>query len=295
MCFPNTEPYYTNIMAIQDKNGFLKGKKGDSIYRILNNKPTVSQKPLQVHQVENSRITAFEFGLCSNTARCIRLAFSLFHIGLDGGFCNRLNAAVRSAFMSGKSAESGTRDLHDVDLKPLFQLQFNQYAPMDKILKIRPEVGLEDNATLSFALPSFSVAKELSFPKINLHVNCTLRVTLCAFHFRKEFYQNMGFREVELSGSVFPGLKWNFDECVPPGSILLVCMSLHYYLVDPAIGKKDLGLKEFSPAEIIGAYAIPADEEEKPGSGTNWKDNQLPLEGYKGNMLLRDINPSWAY
>ena len=282
-------------MAIQDKNGFLKGKKGDSIYRLLNNKPTVSQKPTQVHQVENSKITAFEFGLCSNTARCIRLAFSIFHLGLDGGFCNRLNTAIRSAFMSGKNKGSGTRDLHDADLGPLFFLQFNQYAPMDKILKIRPEVWLENNDTVSFSLPSFSVLKELSFPKIKLHVNCTLRITLYAFHFRKEFYQNMGYRDVELSGSVFPGLKWNFDECVPSGSILLVCMSLHYFIVDPAIGKKDLGIKEFSPAELVGAFSIPQDEGEKPGSSSTWDDNQLPLEGYKGNMLLRDNDPSWAY
>ncbi|WP_069658001.1 hypothetical protein [Arcticibacter eurypsychrophilus] len=282
-------------MAIQDKNGFLKGKKGDSIYRLLNNKPTVSQRPVQVHQVENSKITAFEFGLCSNTARCIRLAFSIFHIGLDGGFCNRLNTAIRSAFMSGKNTRIGTRDLHDADLRPLFQLQFNQYAPMGKVLKVRPTVWLEDNDTVSFSLPSFSVIKDLIFPKLNLHVNCTLRITLCAFHFRKEFYQNMGFQDIELSGSVFPGVQWNFDECVPAGSILLVCMSLHYFIVDLAIGKKDLGLKEFSPAEIVGAFSIPSDKEEKLESSSNWDDNQLPLEGYKGNMLLRDSDPSWAY
>lgn len=326
-------------MARLDKNGFLKGKKGDTIYRKLNNKSVVSQRPVMVKQAENSKITAFEFGLACNTARSIRLAFNSFHAGLDGSFCNRLNSAVRIAFQSSGYSESGKRDFHDSNIHALENTQFNSYSPLDKIFKLRPEIRQEDNSTITVSLPPFSTARELAFPRSALNIGCTLRITLCAFDFRKEFYFPMGFRDMDLTSPEGEGFSWNFDECAPPGSVLLVCMSLHYFITDPVSERKDLGIKEYSPAEIIGAFRIPserqfkkdvrrsetrlaahlespeqttADEDtamhDKPlktsgvstlpagkDAAEDWNDLYLPLEGYKGNTMLRNINSSWPY
>lgn len=279
-------------MAIQDKDGFWRGKKGDGILRRVNNQQILSQAPKSQKQTEPSIASASELGLASNTARAIRMALATYHVGLDGIFHNRLNGAVIAALCQSPKAESGRRDIHDASSAPLVGLQFNRYAPLNKLLKVRPEVSILDNDTLNVTLPWFHTRKELSYPKSGFHIGCTVRITQYAFDFRNEFYIHLGSREVEITQPQFDGFDWNFDECLPPGSLAIACMSLHYYIQGAAGEQKALNIREFSPAELIAAYHIPP----CPNiTNTAWLDNYLPLDGYSGNERLRNNDPNWAW
>lgn len=279
-------------MAIQDNDGFLRGKKGGNIYRRLNNETVISQAPKEREQTDKSKSTAFEFGLASNTARAIRLPLGMYHLGLDGSLGNRLNSATRIALLFSPYAESGRRDIHDAELSYLTGLQFNRHAPLNKLLKPRPQVTVNDNFTLHIALAGFNPKKDLSYPKSGYHIGCTISIAQYAFDFRKEFYIYLGSRETEITQPFFEGFNWDFDEYLPPGCIALACMSLHYHIQGATGEQKDLHIREFSPAELIAAYHIPAlvnsQDTERP-------DHYLPIEGYRGNEMLRNIDPNWAW
>lgn len=279
-------------MAIQDNDGFLHGKKGDNIYRRLNDKAVVSQAPKERKQTGKSKATGFEFGLASNTARTIRLPLGMYYLGLDGTLINRLNAAIRKALHHSPQAECERRDIYDSELSELTGLQFNRHAALYKILKIRPQVKILDNSTIQVVLPGFSPRNDLLYPKSSLHIGCTIRIAQYAFDFRKEFYIYLGSRETEITQPYFDGFDWNFDECLPPGTVALVCMSLHYHIQGADGERKYLNIREFSAAELIAAYRIPTVESAEE---TEWLDSYLPLDGYRGNEMLRNINPDWAW
>jgi len=279
-------------MAILDEDGFLRGKKGDSVFRKVNEKTVVSQLPTEYKQADKSKATAFEFGLASHTARTIRLPLGMYYLGLDGGLGNRLNTAVRIALTLSPHAESGRRDIHDAELSPLEGLQFNQHAPLNKLLKVRPRITVQDNFTLNVALPAFSTKKDLAYPKSGFHIGCTLTIVQYAFDFRREFYIQLASRQTEITHPYFEGFDWTFDEYLPPGSVALAFMSLQYHIQNATTERKTLNIREFSPAELIAAYHIPG----LPGSlEQTWQDNYLPLEGYRGNEMLRNIDPRWAW
>lgn len=280
------------IMAIQDEDGYLRGRKGDSIFRRFNGKTVVSQAPTERKQTDKSRSAAFEFGLASNTARAIRLPMGMYYLGLDGSLVNRLNTAVRLALPLSPHAESGRRDIHDAELSPLAGLQFNSNAPLNKLLKPRPQVSVRDNSSLNIALPGFTPKKELTYPKSSFHIGCNITVTQFAFDFRREFYLQLASRQTEITQPYFEGLDWDFDEYLPPGSIALTCMSLQYHIQTSDTERKVLNMREFSPTELIAAYHIPVLPENQEQV---WEDNYLPLEGYRGNEILRNNDPNWAW
>lgn len=279
-------------MAIRDKDGFWRGKKGDSILRRVNNQQVLSQATKSQTQTGPSIASSSEFGLASNTARAIRMALATYHTGLDGSLNNRFNGVVIAALCQSAEAESGRRDIHDASTQPLIGLQFNQHAPLNKLLKVRPLVTILDNNMLNVTLPGFQVRKELSYPKSGFNTGCTIRITQYAFDFQNEFYIPLGSREVEITQPQFEGFDWNFDECLPPGSLAIACMSLHYYIQGAAGEHKVLNIKEFSPAELIAAYHIPPDPSPEVPA---YRDNYLPLDGYRGNEMLRNKDPRWAW
>jgi hypothetical protein len=279
-------------MAIQDEDGYLRGKKGDSIFRRVNGTTVVSQAPRERKQTDESNSTAFEFGLASNTARSIRLPMGMYYLGLDGRLVNRLQTAVRIALPLSPHAESGRRDLHDAELSPLAGLQFNSNAPLNKLLKPRPEVTVRDNSTLNITLPAFTPKKELTYPRSGFRIGCNITITQFAFDFRREFYMQLASRQTEITQPYFEGFDWDFDEYLPPRSIALACMSLQYHIETSTTERKILNMREFSPTELIAAYHIPGIPENQEQV---WEDSYLPLEGYRGNELLRNYDPSWAW
>lgn len=279
-------------MAIQDNDGFWRGKKGDSVFRRLNDKKVVSQAPRPRKQTLSSIGSYSEFGFASNTAKAIRLALGIYYMGLDGGLPNRLNSAVRAALFRSPEAPTGKRDLHHADLSPLVGFQFNAHAPLNKIMKVRPIVEVRDGLALNVSLPAFSPAKEISYPKSPFHINCTARITRYAFNFRKAAYINMGSVEADLNQAPANGFHWNFDECMPAGCIVLACMSLHYHIQAGEGERKELNIREFSPAELIAAFHIPGPFVE---TDTNWEMQYVPLDGYRGNETLRNNDPCWSW
>lgn len=272
-------------MAIRDKAGNLRGKAGDKINRVLNNKNVVQTIPDYVHQTQETKKCSGEWGLVSTTGKVIRRAMSYVCEAYDNGITNRLNALIKESLTSGGKAIL-QRDLHDGDLRNFSGFEFNIKSPVSKAFKIQPLVSVDENYTILISLPAFSGQQSIVYPQSQSQVRCSLCFSITALSLRQEYYIRMGRREVDIKLKENAAAEWSFTPIIPAGCIVFVCMSLHYYTEDSLVGRRYLNGKDWSPAEILTAFHAGEGNTDDDSAGALEKE---PLAGYRGNELLRNL------
>src|SRR3546814_7717000 len=65
----------STIMATQDKNGKIRGKINNIVYRELGDKQVMQIAPARVRQTYATKLNAMEFGLASTQAKVLRNVF----------------------------------------------------------------------------------------------------------------------------------------------------------------------------------------------------------------------------
>ncbi|MGK6350848.1 hypothetical protein [Parapedobacter sp. DT-150] len=118
-------------MAIQDKNGKIRGKINNIVYRELGDKQVMQIAPARVKQTYATKLNAMEFGLASAQAKVLRRVFRGVYEEADGKMAARLTAAVAACIRTSEK-DIGERNLHDADLDPLKGFKFNADAPFEK-------------------------------------------------------------------------------------------------------------------------------------------------------------------
>src|SRR5690606_41388060 len=124
-------------MATQDKNGKIKGKFNNVVYRELDGKQVLQIAPARVKQTYATKLNALEFGLASAQASVLRNFLRRVYEEADGKMAARLTAAV-AACIRASAKDIGERDLHDADLDPLKGFSFNTNAPFERLVAVSP-------------------------------------------------------------------------------------------------------------------------------------------------------------
>ncbi|ADY54051.1 hypothetical protein Pedsa_3521 [Pseudopedobacter saltans DSM 12145] len=262
----------------------------------------VQAKPARVRQTLSTKESALEFGLVSNCGRILQNLYSSFAFHSDGRLLNRMNAALLKSLKDTEKPR-GERDLHDGNPQHLKGLQFNINSPLNEALAVRPICSMVDGGIM-VQLPAFNVSEDLQLPKYTK--NAVLRLMVAAISFREGYYEYLDYKDIPLQhGKVMPEQKWLSDVALPAGSIVLVSASLHCFGMKGIDGEPlSLNGKEYSPAEIIGAYRIDdevkvedeAKAENEVKSGT--ADQTVPekafpnrhrLINYRGEEILKEI------
>lgn len=279
-------------MAVIEKDGALRGTVANYVYRRYRNLNIVQGKPRRVRQTINSKKSSLEFGLCCTTAKQLRHAFHPVVTAYDGAMVNRLNGLVRRSVQACRSKKAGERDFRDAELSMLQGFQFNETSPLSKVLKVRPEVSLTANRRVRVQVPEFEKYKDIQAPgRTSYYI---LRTMVVAFDIRQEFYCYVGHRDILINGYV-PAQDWLIDEVVPEGRIVMVSMSLHAYVANQLTDAVSINSKDWSPAEIMGCWSVPAPEGqvEEP---LEWSararvlpEGQYEFSAYSGRELLAKI------
>jgi len=279
-------------MAIVDRSGKVRGAISNLVYRSYRSLNIIQSKPAKVKQTIASKESGLEFGLCSNAACEMRKAFTPAYSGYDGAMINRFTGLVRKGLQACTTKERGYRDMHDADLSFLEGFQFNANSPLDRVLKVRPVASLEEN-TIRVSLPAFSVRRDIKWPPNA--VKCTLRIVAISFDFRKKVFSYLGCKETVLKQTdSYAAQEWLIQEPLPQGRIVLLSMSLHAYSNFYFDNQVSLNSRELSPAEIIGAWHIPEDEEQPEiqrdnrGQSPILSGNDEPM-AYLGDDMLAKI------
>ncbi len=272
-------------MAIVDKKGFIRGRIGNMVYRKVGNTNIIQSRPSRVRQTVATKESALEFGLASSTSKVIRHMFAGLSHYADGGMINRLNNTVLNAIRNGNGALRGQRDLHQSDLSLLVDFQFNRNSPLYETLAVTPVVSVENNGSVKLSMPAIGKDKMCWLADAN---GCSLRFTVMAVDFKKQYYQLLGHHEVETRDRMLDQLEWTAPERAESGSIVLVALSVVFHAPD-GIRRDGIVLndKDFYPAAIVAAIHAPEMADGKENRETGYY--RLPLPNYHGGYILREL------
>ena len=272
-------------MARLDKDGFLRGRLGNNVYKRVGNHNIATSKPQGDHRNSASRSASSEFGLISNTATAVKKALEAVFNWHDGGMGNRLVAYVSKVITKSETGCRGERDFHDGDLSQLCGFQFNNRSELGEVLKVRPKLCLDQNGSLDVTVPKIDNKRDILYPKSSLPVKCSIRFDLLLFNFRRNRYQVLEQIEYPLKGTITEPVSCNFDFTIPDGAALLVFMSLQYYINDSVSERKSINAESFNPVELIGAYQFWGGRTGTREPLNMQKEADLP--GYEGKWMVK--------
>ncbi|WP_083936528.1 hypothetical protein, partial [Arcticibacter svalbardensis] len=267
-------------MATIDNKGMIHGTAGSVIYRAYRGKNIIQGKAKAFKQTEKTIRSATEFGLSSSAAAVIRNAFEPAYFFKDGTAAYRSTQQIYRSILNNVSGEKGKRDLHDGDLSFLQGLDFNASSKLNEVLQMSHSVSKSAEGSVSVTLGPFDTQTGIKRPKAasGVYMKHRIRLMLVAFNFREEYYENLGYQDVDLEGyQSVEGQVITFTEKVPEDCLALVSMSLMLYSSIFQTNESILlNSREFSPCAIIGAF-----QSERPSEYPIKEVNFPPLD-YQG-------------
>ncbi|WP_069657965.1 hypothetical protein [Arcticibacter eurypsychrophilus] len=282
-------------MATIDNKGMVHGTAGSVIYRAYRGKNIIQGKAKTFKQTEKTIRSATEFGLSSSAAAVIRTAFEPAYFFKDGTAAYRSTQLVYRSILNNISVEKGKRDLHDGNLSQLEGMDFNANSKLHDVLQISHSVSKSVAGLVNVTLGSLNTKTQIKRPKnaSGAYIKHRIRLMLVAFNFREEYYENLGFQDLDLEGyQSFQGQVVTFTEKVPEDCLALVSMSLMLYSTVSQTNESILlNSKEFSPCAIIGSFQSvkpsehPLKKVDTQPFNYPGREEKIRLMEYKGNLL----------
>ena len=287
-------------MATIDKKGIVHGTAGSVIYREYRGKNVIQGKAKAFKQTEKTIRSATEFGLSSSSAAVIRTAFEPAYFFKDGTAAYRSTQLVYRSILNNMSGEKGKRDLHDGNLSLINGMDFNANSKLHEVLQMSHSVSKSADGLVSVTLGSLNTKTDIKRPKnaSGAYMKHRIRLMLVAFNFREEYYENLGFQDIDLTGyQTIEEQVVTFNEAVPKDCLALVSMSLMLYsTIDQTNESILLNNKEFSPCAIIGTFQSenPSDysikEVDMQVSNYPGREEKIKEMFYKGNLLMLGLD-----
>lgn len=246
-------------MAIQDRNGKIKGKINNIVYRESQGQQIMQIIPARVKQTYATKLSALEFGVASAQAKTLRRVFRRVYEEADGKMAGRLNAAV-AACLRTANLEVGERTLHDSDLDSLKGFQFNTDAPIEKRIAVRPIYDIAPNGQFHFKLPVFNPMSDITYPPSDIRLDSSLTIALIAVQFQEEYVQVIDSETFDIQNlNREVKIDWVCNRQLPQGFIVFAVLSLRYFSVN-WVGQKGYTTdKAFYPTIILDAFHVSED------------------------------------
>ena len=287
-------------MAKVDNKGMVHGTAGSVVYRGYRGMNIIQGKPGKFKQTSESIRASTEFGLSSTTAAVIRQAFQPAYIHRDGEAVSRSTQLVYRGIRGSLRGSVGQRDLHDADLNSIIGMDFNIKSRMSEVLQVSQRVERDEQGRISVFMGALNSKRDIRVPvSISKVVSkYRIRFSLIGFNFRKEYYEYLEVRDVEVRNhGQLEAQEIRFETQPEADQLLMLSVSLLAYSeTRMEEGYVLLNSKEFSPCAIIAAYAA-----EEPGEFPSGPVNMELSEAqrtrgvsinnmcYEGNTLLRDL------
>jgi hypothetical protein len=286
-------------MAKVDNKGMVRGTAGSVVYRGYRGMNIIQGKPRKFKQTSKTVRASTEFGLSSTTAAVIRNAFQPACIYRDGEAVSRSTQLVYRGIRGSLSGSVGQRDLHDADLDSIIGMDFNIKSRMSEVLKVSQRVERDEQGRISVLMGALNAKTDLRVPQsISKAVSkYRIRFNLIGFNFRKEYYEYLEVKDVELSKhGQLEAQEIRFETQPEADQLLMLSVSLLAYSeTRMEEGYVLLNSKEFSPCSIIAAYAAEEPGEYPAGPVNMELSEAQQARGasicnmcYEGNRLLRD-------
>ena len=287
-------------MAKVDNKGMVRGTAGPVVYRGYRDMNIIQGKPRKFKQTSESIRASTEFGLSSTTAAVIRQAFQPAYIHRDGKAASRSTQLVYRGIRGSVSGSLGRRDLHDADLNSIIGMDFNIRSRISEVLQVSQRVERDAQGRISVFMGALNAKTDIRVPlSISKAVSkYRIRFSLIGFNFRKEYYEYLEVKDVEVrKHGQLEAQEIRFETQPEADQLLMLSVSLLAYSeTRMEEGYVLLNSKEFSPCAIIAAYAAEEPGEYPAGPVNMELSESQQTRGasiynmcYEGNRLLRDL------
>ena len=241
-------------MARIDKDGLIRGKIGDLVYRNYRGKQIVQRVADETKTSEKVKKNNTEFGYASSKESSIRNFFiEQLELINDGNLHNRHRKVLYELLIHNHSKEANHRKLIDGNPKQYIGLNFNVNSKWEDVMPYYLPINEEENK-LTISIPEFYTksfqqkVKQLSFDHLKLTLKlCSIDPDLeqnpsMIIYNQREFtlYQN---QKIEESVWEIPNL--------PPNRFLLLIGKIEYFEMNSIFGLKSLKSKELCPSCIL--------------------------------------------
>jgi len=286
-------------MAKVDHKGRVRGTAGPVVYRGYRGMTIMQGKPRTFKQTSASIRASTEFGLSSTTAAVIRQAFEPAYVHRDGAAAARCTQAVYRSIRGSLTGSVGHRDLHDADLESIIGMDFHIHSRISEVMQVSQRVERDQEGRISVFMGALNAKTDLRVPPgISKTVSkYRIRYSLIGFNFRKEYFEYLEVRDVELRKyGQLEAQEIRFDAHPEADQLLMLSVSLLAYAeTRMEEGYVLLNSKEFSPCGIIAAFAA-EEAGAYPSGPVNMELNEeqqtraaaISMMCYEGNRLLRD-------
>ncbi|WP_316736100.1 hypothetical protein [Pedobacter aquatilis] len=238
-------------MAIFDGKS-LKGSIGNLAFSKIGKLTVVKSKPGKggVKQTEATKKTASIFGMhISPFAKQIRLAFNTIHLGwYDGSMVSRMSSAISTIIYQHIEGENDF-DFNHGSFKRLEGFDFNTYSPLNESLLVAPTVTYNNNL-VSIETPSFTVSKNIRFPKNSSFCQLQVQVTVIDFKKRNTFNHPIELIDIDKFDKTFDGKNFVLD--IQGGDLVIIGIAL-IFSESKHNEHRVVNGKLFHPAGIVAA------------------------------------------
>lgn len=244
-------------MASRDKNGKIRGKIDNIVYRGYKDKQIMQIAPKRVKQTLSSKLSALEFGLAARQAKFMRNVFHNVYEECDGNMVRRFTAAVAACIRTAE-IEIGERDLHDADLSQLKGFSFNENAPFEKLVAVSPKLDVAANGSIRFQLGPLVPGDDIAYPPNFFRPNGSFGIFVVAFNFRKGNVQIVDCAGFDIAGTDHSPteIDWQCNKLLPEGYIVLVVLCLRYFSLNWLGQRTQTTNKDFYPSIILDAFHV---------------------------------------
>lgn len=244
-------------MASKDKDGKIRGKIDNVVYRDYKGKQIMQIAPSRVKQTLSTKLSALEFGLAAKIGKNIRGVFHNVYEKYDGPMVRRLTAAIAACIRtSGK--EIGERDLHDADLSQLRGFTFNKDALFEKLVAVRPILDVAPNGRIQFYLPPFVPNSDIVYPPDLFRPNGSFGIYVVAFDFRDSYVHVIDYVGFDFEGDKKEAkeISWTCNKLLPKGYIVFVVLCLRYFSLNWLNQRVQTTANDFYPTIFLDAFHV---------------------------------------
>lgn len=241
-------------MARIDKDGLIRGKIGDFVYRNYRGKQIVQRVADESKISEKVKKNNTEFGYASSKESQIRKFFiNQLELVNDGNFHNRNRKVLYELLIHNYEKEIHHRKLIDGNPKQLIGLNFNHHSKWEDYMPYYIPIN-ESDKTLEIKVPEIHTkafqqkVKDLKFD----HIKLTLY--LCVID-PDHVQEPNAFIYNQREWILYPQQKlnpmdWEISD-LPSNRFIIVVGKLEYFEMNAVFGLKSLKSKELCPACVL--------------------------------------------
>lgn len=241
-------------MARIDKDGLIRGKIGDFVYRNYRGKQIVQRVADETKTSEKVKKNNTEFGYASSKESTLR-NFYIQSLDLinDGNLHNRHRKILYELLIHNFDKEPNQRKLIDGDAKKYIGLEFNNNSTWEKFMPYYISI-IEENQKLTVSIPALHCKlfeqklKEIKLDHIKLtlsliSIDPDLEQIPSTILFNQRSWDLYKDQKIEESIWEIPNL--------PPNRFYLLIGKLEYFEMNSIYGLKSLKSKELCPACVL--------------------------------------------